>query len=515
MGIFAALLGGSSSGANSTATSNSSQNGFDFSLGNLLKLSFEAGVSDNADQETKDPQALAAAIDGPVQLANAATSKPLVDFIDSLTALKTSLDAGQPLDPELLGKVQTALDGLADALGVNLDQLSVPGDFSALLDGIDTGKADLSTTLASVLTPLAQSLAGAQPATTNGDIAQAGAAGDLLTSIGDKLAALIGTLEKGDVAADKLSALGMTPGQPLDSELEAALARFAASLGDGGKQVPDQPQLATPSLKLTEQTLTGKPADTADAATDPGTTDATAGVETTQKGDKSSGKDEGDNSSGGDRKAAIAADAKAERTQDKTNDKAQLNAAPAAVDASNAPQPAQQNQSQQHAMRVDAAANPRIVQTGYQTSQQQLNLPQIAFELARQTHDGNSRFQIRLDPPELGRIDVHLDIDRSGQINARLTVEKAETLDLMQRDQRGLERALQQAGVDSSKTNLEFSLKQNPFAGQQQQQNQQQSGSAGPLGSSGPTGTEEIEDVVPTVNLYRGTLQASGVNIIA
>src|SRR5690606_4680760 len=140
-------------------------------------------------------------------------------------------------------------------------------------------------------------------------------------------------------------------------------------------------------------------------------------------------------------------------------------AAPAAVDASGAPAPSQ-GAGQSDAIRLDAAANPRVIQAGYQTSQQQLNLPQIAFELARQMQDGNTRFQIRLDPPELGRIDVRLDIDQSGKVNARLVVEKAETLDLMQRDQRGLERALQQAGLDSAKTNLEFSLKQNPFAGQ-------------------------------------------------
>ena len=47
-----------------------------------------------------------------------------------------------------------------------------------------------------------------------------------------------------------------------------------------------------------------------------------------------------------------------------------------------------------------------------------------------------------------------------------MTVERPETLDLMQRDQRALQQALQQAGLDSSKTNLEFSLRQNPFSQQ-------------------------------------------------
>ncbi len=39
-------------------------------------------------------------------------------------------------------------------------------------------------------------------------------------------------------------------------------------------------------------------------------------------------------------------------------------------------------------------------------------------------------------------------------------VSRSETLDLLQRDQRALERALADAGLDASKTELEFSLGQ-------------------------------------------------------
>ncbi|MCF6343542.1 MAG: flagellar hook-length control protein FliK [Devosiaceae bacterium] len=100
----------------------------------------------------------------------------------------------------------------------------------------------------------------------------------------------------------------------------------------------------------------------------------------------------------------------------------------------------------------------------FQQPTQNLNLPHIAYEFASNVKAGNSRFQIQLNPPEMGRIDVRMEIDKSGALNARLTVERVETLDLLQRDARALERALSQAGLDSSKTNLEFSLKDNPFA---------------------------------------------------
>ncbi|WP_409722630.1 flagellar hook-length control protein FliK [Pseudorhodoplanes sp.] len=88
----------------------------------------------------------------------------------------------------------------------------------------------------------------------------------------------------------------------------------------------------------------------------------------------------------------------------------------------------------------------------------------IAVEIAAQARAGNSRFEIRLDPPELGRIDVRLDIDRDGNVKSRLVIERADTYDLLRRDQSTLERALQQAGLKTSDHALEFSLRDQGFA---------------------------------------------------
>jgi flagellar hook-length control protein FliK len=84
----------------------------------------------------------------------------------------------------------------------------------------------------------------------------------------------------------------------------------------------------------------------------------------------------------------------------------------------------------------------------------------VAIEIASRAKDGSRQFDIRLDPPELGRIDVKLDVDKSGQVNTHLTVDRPETLDLLRRDSQGLERALQQAGLKTSDGGLEFSLRQ-------------------------------------------------------
>jgi flagellar hook-length control protein FliK len=87
----------------------------------------------------------------------------------------------------------------------------------------------------------------------------------------------------------------------------------------------------------------------------------------------------------------------------------------------------------------------------------------LAIEIAARAKAGGQRFEIRLDPPELGRIDVRLDIDRSGQVTSRLVVERAETLDVLRRDAHQLERALQDAGLKTSDSGLQFALRDQPF----------------------------------------------------
>jgi flagellar hook-length control protein FliK len=83
----------------------------------------------------------------------------------------------------------------------------------------------------------------------------------------------------------------------------------------------------------------------------------------------------------------------------------------------------------------------------------------IAVEIAAQARAGNNRFEIRLDPPELGRIDVRLDVDREGNVKSRLVIERSDTYDLLRRDASTLERALQQAGLKTSDNGLEFTLR--------------------------------------------------------
>ena len=63
------------------------------------------------------------------------------------------------------------------------------------------------------------------------------------------------------------------------------------------------------------------------------------------------------------------------------------------------------------------------------------------------TPDGATQLTVRLDPPELGHVEVRIDRLSDAGARVEITVEKAETLTLLLRDQQQLQHALDQAGV--------------------------------------------------------------------
>ena len=96
----------------------------------------------------------------------------------------------------------------------------------------------------------------------------------------------------------------------------------------------------------------------------------------------------------------------------------------------------------------------------------------LPIEIGLRAMDGLQRFEIRLDPDDLGRIDVRLDIAGDGGVKAHLTVDRVETLALLQRDARTLERAFEQAGLNTGNDGLQFSLGSDRSQGGRQQQDE-------------------------------------------
>jgi chemotaxis protein MotD len=82
----------------------------------------------------------------------------------------------------------------------------------------------------------------------------------------------------------------------------------------------------------------------------------------------------------------------------------------------------------------------------------------LGAAIARKALDGVNTFEIRLDPPELGRVDVTLEVDDSGTTRAHIRAERPEALELLQREAKGMEQALRQAGLQFDQSSLSFSL---------------------------------------------------------
>lgn len=115
-----------------------------------------------------------------------------------------------------------------------------------------------------------------------------------------------------------------------------------------------------------------------------------------------------------------------------------------------------------------AAASPRA--GGFEvaldsTRSQQAPMPsrpadQVALRIHHAVQAGQDRIQFRLHPAELGRIEVRLDLSDDGPIRVAVLVERGEALELLQRDSRALERALQDAGLKTDQSSLSFDLRE-------------------------------------------------------
>ncbi|MFL1876587.1 flagellar hook-length control protein FliK [Hansschlegelia beijingensis] len=83
----------------------------------------------------------------------------------------------------------------------------------------------------------------------------------------------------------------------------------------------------------------------------------------------------------------------------------------------------------------------------------------VATAIATNAGARRTRFEVRLDPDELGRVDVRLDIAHDGKVATRLIVDRPETLNLLRHDARELVRTLEQAGFQLPDTGLSFQLR--------------------------------------------------------
>lgn len=86
-------------------------------------------------------------------------------------------------------------------------------------------------------------------------------------------------------------------------------------------------------------------------------------------------------------------------------------------------------------------------------------LEDVAVRIARAAAGGADHITIKLKPAALGHVDVKLELTQDGRVAAVVTADRADTLDILARDAKSLERALADAGLKTDSGSLQFNLR--------------------------------------------------------
>ncbi|RJF85753.1 flagellar hook-length control protein FliK [Sphingomonas cavernae] len=117
----------------------------------------------------------------------------------------------------------------------------------------------------------------------------------------------------------------------------------------------------------------------------------------------------------------------------------------------------------------------------------------MGVEIARHVAAGKEEVLIRLDPAEMGRIDVRLSFDREGSLRAVMAADSPAALDMLRREAGDLSRALNDAGVRADPQSFRFDSRGGD-AGQAWQRGQQGSDTRGGQGGATHNGGEGAAD---------------------
>lgn len=85
---------------------------------------------------------------------------------------------------------------------------------------------------------------------------------------------------------------------------------------------------------------------------------------------------------------------------------------------------------------------------------------QVSREIIRRFNGDSTRFEMRLDPPDLGRVEVRMEVSRDNRVTAVVAADSPQALSELSRHARDLEQALNAAGLELSENGLSFDLTQ-------------------------------------------------------
>ena len=95
---------------------------------------------------------------------------------------------------------------------------------------------------------------------------------------------------------------------------------------------------------------------------------------------------------------------------------------------------------------------------------------QLSVKIQNAHRNDQTRINIQLRPAELGRVDVQIETLGNGKLQLTIAPDKADTLQLLQRDASTLQQSLQDAGLNVDQKDLNFLLRQDFAEGQKGKQ---------------------------------------------
>ena len=107
---------------------------------------------------------------------------------------------------------------------------------------------------------------------------------------------------------------------------------------------------------------------------------------------------------------------------------------------------------------LEAGSTPAQDTTPKASQFQPQTVPLLAAAMMRRISNGMKEFTLRLDPPELGRVDVRLTVGADKKVRAVVSTDRPEALKDLALSARDLTRALQEAGLDLEENGLSFSM---------------------------------------------------------
>jgi len=344
-------------------------------------------------------------------------------------------------------------------------------------DSSSQAQADTPTAQIPVPPPIAAAVANTTvttnsttPASSGDSNAPLAIANNAIATSSSTVAALVGQTDLGKSAATTTTGSVTTDvkGQAPGTATGAAAATAVAGAQAGDDEAPGTVGLglaangALPSLAPTKGAVSKTAATTQAAPSGTTTTDPTAATATTpQPVPQPTDANASQPAAGGNQaaNAALVVAVNEEKPQGSNT------GSPASHDQTVTPAATAQTTTPDPAVQAPAlpqqifAAQPTAPIVSVATAGAAVPLSGLAVEIAASAQSGKTRFEVRLDPADLGRIDVRIDVNRNGQVTSHLIVEKPETLSMLKQDAPQLQQALNNAGLKTDSGGLQFSLR--------------------------------------------------------